>query len=202
MWPSSRKTDEIGVYTLMKREDLKNLGLTDDQLESVMKLHGQDVESNKARYADYDELKATNDSLTKQVEQAGKDLKKLSKLTTDNEDLNKTVEDLRKAAKDAQDKASAEIQAVKLDNAINSGLSERKARNTKAVKALLDMDTIKFNEDGSLDGLTEQLDAISKDNGFLFDQGQKTDYEPTGNDKTSGATDIQAFKDQFKNALN
>ena len=186
----------------MKREDLKNLGLTDDQLESVMKLHGQDVESNKAKYADYDELKATNDSLTKQVEQAGKDLKKLSKLTTDNEDLNKTVEDLRKAAKDAQDKASAEIQAVKLDNAINSGLSERKARNTKAVKALLDMDAIKFNEDGQLDGLTEQLDAISKDNGFLFDQGQKTDYEPTGNDKASGATDIQAFKEQFKNALN
>lgn len=180
----------------MKREELKNLGLNDEQLDGVMKLHGIDVTAAKEKYADYDELKASNDSLTKQVEQAGKDLKKLSKLTSDNEDLNKTIEDLRNSSKAAQEQAAAEIQAVKLDSAINNGLSGYKARNTKAVKALLDMETIKFNDKGELEGLNDQLDTIAKENSFLFDQGKTTEYEPkSGNGGNGGVDDAQAFKD-------
>lgn len=184
----------------MKREELKNLGLTDEQLDGVMKLHGQDVENNKAKFANYDEIKKANENLKSQVEQASKDLKKLSKLTTDNADLNKTVEDLRKAAKEAQDKATADIQAMKMDNAINASLSEHKARNTKAVRALLDMDSINFNDKGELEGFDDQLNTIIKDNAFLFDQGEKAEYKPSGNG-ISNVTSVQTFKDIFKKAL-
>lgn len=41
----------------MKREDLKTLGLTDEQIESVMKLNGDDINREKGKFADYDELK-------------------------------------------------------------------------------------------------------------------------------------------------
>ena len=41
----------------MKRDDLTALGLTDEQIDSVMKLNGNDINREKAKYADYDELK-------------------------------------------------------------------------------------------------------------------------------------------------
>lgn len=180
----------------MKREELKELGLNDEQLEAVIKLHGQSIEGTKSKFADYDELKTANESLTKQVEQSTKDLKKLSKLTSDNEELNKTVEDLRTASKEAQEKAANDIKALKLDNAINSGLANAKARNNKAVKSLLDMEAIQFNDEGKLEGLEDQLTEIAKDNGFLFDKGTTQDYTPKGNEG-GGVSDKAAFLNEW-----
>ena len=42
----------------MKREELQTLGLTDEQINSVMKLHGDTINREKAKYADYDDVKA------------------------------------------------------------------------------------------------------------------------------------------------
>ena len=41
----------------MKREELTAAGLTDDQVEKVMKLNGDDINREKAKYSDYDDIK-------------------------------------------------------------------------------------------------------------------------------------------------
>ena len=176
----------------MKREELKDLGLTAEQVDSIMKLHGTDVESFKSKYADYDELKTKNEELSKQVAKNEKDLKSLSKSTKDNEDLQNTIKSLQDENKQMKTDFESKISSMKLNSAIDTSLAGHKARNTKAVKALLDMDNIKLNDKGELEGLDDQIANIEKDNAFMFDKGTNTNYEPAGN-SNSGLSDKDAF---------
>ena len=59
-------------------------------------------------------------------------------------------------------------QVDKLNNYIDLNLTSANVRNLKAVKALLNMDSIKANDKGEFEGLTEQLDALKESDGYLF----------------------------------
>ena len=65
----------------MKREELKKLNLTDEQIDKVMSLHGADVENSKSKI---DELNKTNESLQSQIAERDKDLKTRKKQLEDN----------------------------------------------------------------------------------------------------------------------
>ena len=65
----------------MKREELKKLNLTDEQIDKVMSLHGADVEDSKSKI---DELNKTNESLQSQIAERDKDLKTRKKQLEDN----------------------------------------------------------------------------------------------------------------------
>nr|WP_312093455.1 phage scaffolding protein [Aminipila sp.] len=104
---------------------------------------------------------------------------KISELNT----ANQTIKDLQDAVKkfDGVDieklkadvtnwetKYNTDISKVKLENALDVGLMAAKAKSTKAVKALLNLDEIKLDGDNLL-GLDTQLEKIKQDNGYLFD---------------------------------
>lgn len=76
--------------------------------------------------------------------------------------------------KQDHDNLTQELAKVKLNGAIDSVLTSSKVRNTKAFKALLDMDTIKLDESGKLSGLHSQIESIRKSDPYLFDAGQKS----------------------------
>lgn len=177
----------------MKRDELKELGLTAEQIDGIMKIHGSDVESFKSQYSDYDELKAQNNELTKQVAKNEKDLKSLAKSSNDNEELQNTIKSLQDENKQIKSDFESKVSSIKRDNAINNVLNEHKARNAKAVKALLDMDSITFGDDGKLNGLDDQLSKVESDNAFLFDKGEETTYEPKGSDQ-GGNNNVDQLK--------
>ena len=58
---------------------------------------------------------------------------------------------------------------IRLQSALDQALAAEKARNLVAVKALLDMNEITF-EEGKLHGLAEQLQTLKQDNGYLFEE--------------------------------
>ena len=66
---------------------------------------------------------------------------------------------------------NAKLSKIKLDNAIDNALGNAKAKNSRAVRALLDMEKIKF-ENETLSGLDEQLKALkeAEDSKFLFEE--------------------------------
>ena len=73
-------------------------------------------------------------------------------------------------AKDEQYKA--EIRNLKVSSAVDAALTGAKAKNHTAVKALLkDLDKAELLEDGTVKGLKEQIEALTKadDSKFLFD---------------------------------
>ncbi|MFI3325014.1 MAG: phage scaffolding protein [Clostridia bacterium] len=58
----------------------------------------------------------------------------------------------------------------KLGFMLDSGLKNSGAKNMTAVKALLEMDNISFDENGELVGLDEQIKNLQKNQDFLFEK--------------------------------
>jgi hypothetical protein len=69
----------------------------------------------------------------------------------------------QKAAEEWQ----AKMAQMQLDFAIDKALTAAKAKNAKAVKALLDMEKVKLDGDQLL-GLDDQLKAIKESDPYLF----------------------------------
>lgn len=188
----------------MKREDLKKLGLEDEAIESVMKLHGQTVNGLQEQVT---ALQASEANLKSQNEKHEKDLKTLQKDNGDNETLKQTIKDLQKQNADAKAEYEQQLVGMQRDSAIEKALATSGAKNTKAVKALLDADKIVF-KDGELSGLSEQLEAYKQSDPYMFDMGTKPEgYEPAGGspaktyssmEEAIKADDLESFLAQDK----
>lgn len=188
----------------MKREDLKKLGLEDEAIESVMKLHGQTVNGLQEQVT---ALQASEANLKSQNEKHEKDLKTLQKDNDDNETLKQTIKDLQKQNADAKAEYEQQLVGMQRDSAIEKALATSGAKNTKAVKALLDADKIVF-KDGELSGLAEQLEAYKQSDPYMFDMGKKPEgYEPAGGssaktyssmEEAIKADDLESFLAQDK----
>ena len=179
----------------MKREELKKLNLTDEQIDKVMSLHGADVESMKSKS---EELSKTNESLQSQIAERDKDLKSLKKQAGDNEELTNQFKDLQSKYKQDTENLSKELQQTKLNSAVDSALGKAKVRNTKAAKALLNMDDIQLNDKGELEGIDNQISSLQKSDGYLFDQGSKEPYQPQGGGGKTDPDPVATMTNIFK----
>lgn len=85
----------------MKREELTAAGLTEEQIEKVMKLNGDDINREKAKYSDYDDIK-------KQLEKANATIDGMK----DYEDVKASVLKYQKEAEDAKAETAAKVQQL------------------------------------------------------------------------------------------
>lgn len=166
----------------MKRTELEALGLTKEQIDAVMKINGDDIENVKSvQNAEITNLKAENDTLSKTVKERDKQIETLKASAGDNEELKKQIETLQ-ADNKAKDEAHAkELTQLKIDVAVEKALTDGGAKNIKAVKALLELTDAKLDDDGTIKGLSEQIDKLKADEGskFLFDIDQNPQNQPT-----------------------
>lgn len=119
----------------------------------------------KSRFNEVNEAKK---ELEKQIVDRDKQLKDLSSKAQGNEELTKQIEQLQLSNKQTQDDYENKIASIQFDYALDSALAGAKCKNSKALKALLDMDNIKYQE-GKLEGLESQLEGLKKEASYLFD---------------------------------
>ena len=166
----------------MKRTELEALGMTKEQIDAVMKINGDDIENAKAgSAAEITNLKAENDTLSKPVKDRDKQIDTLKASVGDNEELKKQIETLQ-ADNKAKDEAHAkELTQLKIDAAVEKALTDGGAKNIKAVKALLDLTDAKLGDDGTVKGLTEQIDKLKADEGskFMFNATEQKNTQQT-----------------------
>lgn len=181
----------------MKREQLKELGLSDEQIESVIGLHGKTVSDITSQLKTaQDEAKQYQDQLTANQSE----LNALKDSAKGNEELTNQLADLQAKFDDAQANSQNTIATLKKESAIDVALLKAGAKNSKAAKALLDAEKIELAEDGTIKGLDEQLETIRTENDFLFqpaepqEQGKPKIVNP-GNPK--GAQTTAVTKEQF-----
>lgn len=159
----------------MNKKDLLDLGLDEDAVQKIIIMHGKDIEKHKADLEARDnEVKA----LAAQLEEAGQTIESFKAMDVDA--IKAAAEEWKSKAELAQQEAEQKITAVKFDHALQDALREAKARNPKAVKALLDLEKIKLSDEGGLEGLEEQLTAVKTDNDFLFESvapAEDDDYD-------------------------
>lgn len=147
----------------MKREDLQKVeGLTKEQIDAIMDLHQTDVTAWNQKFENQKTELATKETKIKDL---------TDKINTyDGVDVKKLQDDV----KDWEEKYNTDMAAEKKNAAIRLAIVASRPRNEKALMALIDTETIKLNEDGTVTGLKEQLENIKKENDYLFEPTEPT----------------------------
>ncbi len=155
----------------MNRKTLEDMGLTKEQVDQIMKENGESIESTKAKMQEQiDEITKDRDGYKTQIEDRDKQLEELKKSAESTEELTAKVTELQEANKAAAKEHEAQIKELRVNAAVDKALTEAGAKNSKAVRALLDLTKAELDQDGTVKGLGDQLKTLQKaeDSAFLF----------------------------------
>ena len=178
----------------MKREFLKDMKLTDEQIDAIMAENGKDVNGLKKQV---NSLTTEKDGLQSQLTERDTQLKDLKGKVKDSDELTTEIDKLQKANKEAKEKYEADLAAQQKSFLVDKALASAGARNAKAVSSLLDLDSVEV-KDGQLAGLDDQLKALRESDGYMFEEDQQQNEHQTqsgvritgGQTKTESATKI------------
>ena len=150
----------------MKTEFLQNFKVNDQPLskeiiDAILAENGRDIEAAKKPFADYDTIR-------QQLGEAQKTIKGFQE---------QDIDGIRQSAKDWEEKYNAavadsqkKIADMAFDHALEAAITGANGRNAKAIRALLDVDALKSSKNQEAD-IKAALEAVQKDNGYLFDDG-------------------------------
>ena len=176
----------------MVKEKLVELGLSEEQATAVLK----EIGNTHVKLARFNEVNEAKKQLEGDLKDRDKQLAELSKNNKDNTDLQSQIQLLQEANKLATENYDKELARIKLDSALDMALTGAKGKNPKAIKALLDMDKIKLDEEG-LKGLEDQLASLKTNESYLFEAETKIEHPPMqGFQPTAGNADPQGSKSQ------
>lgn len=154
----------------MKTEFLKSLNLSQEVIDKIMAENGKDIAAEQKRadkiIQERDSYKLKAENLEIQVNDANAEIQKFKDM--DVEGIRQAADDWKEKAEKAEADANKQISEMKFDYALTAALTGAKAKNVKAVKALLDKEGLKLNDDKII-GLDEQLSQIKADNDYLFE---------------------------------
>lgn len=157
----------------MTKEELKALGLTDEQVTKITEDYGKNYVS-KAQFNQKNEEAKT---LKGELETVKGEIDTLKKNNTDNAALVKQIDDLKAAGKKRDDEYAAKIEQMHIDGIVEKALVTHQAKNTAAVKALLDL--TKPERDGeTIKGLEDQIKKIKETDSYLFGADTVTGVTP------------------------
>ena len=175
---------------IMKTQFLKDLGITEQEtIDAIMAENGKDINHVKTQQSTL-ETKVTE--LESQLADRDKQLTDLKKSVGDNEELTKKITELEAANKTVATEFEERLSKIQKTHAIENGVRDAKAKNSKAVMALLDIDKITY-DNGEIKGLSEQIEGLkaNEDTSFLFGEsevkppsGAKPNNPPGGNGGT------------------
>lgn len=174
----------------MKTEQLKELGLTDDQIKAVFAENGKDIAAEKAKY---DSLKTDYESVKTQLTTANATIDGFK----DYDEIKGKVTQYQADLKAANEKADQ----IKSDYEFNGKLTEAAkkhgARNVKAVIPFLDVEALKASKNQEAD-IESKFAALktAADTSFMFGVSEPINNAtaPTG---STGGAPTDAFTSAF-----
>ena len=163
----------------MKKEELLNIGLTEEQADKVFAMNGKDIEKHKKAAED---ARADKEALEKQVADRDKDIAELKKTSGDAAKIQEKLDEL-------QDKYDKETEAYKaqlaqrdyqtaIDKAIaDSGVKFSSKSAEKAFRAGIGDSKLEM-KDGVLDGFDKYLEeAKCEDPSAFVKSGARDDTQ-------------------------
>lgn len=173
----------------MTRKELEDLGLSKEQVDSVVKINGADIENAKTvSVSEINNLQTEISGLKTQVKERDVQLETLKESTGDVTTMKQQITDLQKNNADIVTAHESEIKQLKVEAAVEAALTGANAKNVKAVKALLDLEDVKLDKDGTVKGLKEQIDILCKneDSSFLFEESGESVIKIAGGKPVEG----------------
>ena len=149
------------------KELLKKAGIEEGKLDGLIGDINKQWALHFVPKREYNEVAEAKKKLEADIAERDKQLEQLKAAAGSNEELKAQIEELQKANREAAEHWQAKVAQMQLDFAIEKALTAAKAKNAKAVKALLDMEKVKLDGDKLL-GLDDQLKEIQKSDPYLF----------------------------------
>lgn len=170
----------------MTKKDFTDLGISEELATKAAEASKKELESYVQK-SKYDLVVTEKETLEIQIKEHGKQLAELKKAAKGSEELEKKVKELQDNAAASKAKYEKQINDIQLNHAIDTALKEAKAKNTKAVRSLLDMNDIVL-DDGKVKGLDKQIKKLqeAEDSKFLFESAPQPE---DGKPKIGGNTD-------------
>lgn len=180
------------------RDDLREIGIDEESLEKVMTLHGQEVQGLNDKVSQKEsklnELQSTVDSYKEDNKQKDNELKDLQEKAKNGDDLQQTISDLRQANEDREKERQKEIKELKFNHNLENKLRDVGARNVKAVRALLDSENLKFNdEENEVIGLQDQLEKLRESDSYLFADSTNSDSQAQSSQQQQQQSQSQSY---------
>lgn len=169
----------IGGYS-MKTEDLKEKGLTEEQISFIMAENGKDIKAEQQKYAT---LEAERDNLKGQLETTQASLKEFEGI--DVKDLQTKIAQLNTDLQAKETEYQYKIANMQFENTLKDEITAMGGRSVKAVMAELDIEGLKISKNQKED-IKTALESCKKEHDFLFGSN-----EPINNpnvDTTKGGT--------------
>ena len=149
----------------MKKEQLLELGLTEEQADKVLALH-KEVLTGFIPKARFDEVNDAKKDLEQQLKDRDKQLKDLQEKVKGNEELEKTIKELQEANKATKEQYEAKIKDMTITTAIQAKLTDAKYPDLLLTK--FDRSKLSIAEDGTVLGIDEQLVVLKEQYKDLF----------------------------------
>lgn len=172
----------------MKRKFLEDLGLTKEQIDSVMAENGRDIEAEKEKAQNSsNEIK----NLKNQLEEANTTITDLKKNNADNEALQAKVTEYENTIATQKAEFEEKMKNITLDTAIEKALAKANAKHSDLLSVKIDKSKLVI-EEGNVKGLEEQIKALQETYKDLFGSSI-TGREPNN----SGTASKGITKEQF-----
>ncbi len=184
----------------MNKKELMNRGLSEEHADIVLEM----LKDSFVPLYRFNEINDKMKSYKSQLDDKTAEVETLTKKVGDTDKLNKEIQDLKDANSKAAGEHASAMASLKKSNAIDGVLRDSKAKNVKAVKALLDLEKITYEND-TLSGLDDQIKALqeSDQSKFMFetDPGYKPKGTEPGEPSGGNPTKTLSFGDAIKAAL-
>lgn len=143
----------------MKREEVKAKipGITDEQLDWIMGENGKEINAEKNKATG---LQGQVEELTTQLNTAKEGLKAFEGVD---------VADLKGQITKLQADMQAQADGYAFDAALDGAIRDRKGRDVKAIRGMLDVEKLRASKDRTND-IKAALDGLYKDKAWAFDE--------------------------------
>lgn len=179
----------------MKTEELKELGLTEEQIKGIFAINGKEIEELKSQIKDakklVDDANLEKGNATKMVEEMQEKLKGFDGV--DIAGMRNTIAELQaKMETQAKDFENQKMERAFQDK-LDSFIAKKNGKNTTAIKSLLDVNALRGsnNQDADIEGAIE---AIAKENDYLFGSNEPIKAPVLGGTAGDGSDDVAMEK--------
>jgi len=172
------------------------LGIPEDQAKQALALLTAEVKDSYVPLARLNEEIDKTKAATTQVRERDKQLAALKADADATEGLKTRIGELETANKEAATKHAAEVARIRKTAAVTAAIGDT-AHSPAHVMSEINMDAVTVGEDGSVTGLTEQLETLRTGSAWLFkptDPGEGHQHGQAGEGQVVGGANVPASK--------
>lgn len=183
----------------MTKEELLTLNLTEEQATAIIEDYGK----NYVTKSQFNEKNEKYKQLKSEIETTRSEINKLTESETANETLKAQIKELQDKAAERDLQYAQQIKDMQVDNGINTAILQCGVKNPKILTSLLNKQAIELKEDGTITGLTEQIEALKESDPYLFAESKPVGVVPgeSNANPNPGITKEQFNKMSYKDRV-